>query len=177
MLTLDNLYILVEKDYNYLLVRKKEIQALYDAKAAIVTTTNMNPHVLMQDIVHKKRLLIAQIDSTKTGQDFLRTEIVERPEDEVTKLISRLRVGHRIRQHRKTFNKEFVNVQRNLTNYNLTVQEKHSTYIRHLVKKLTELKELRTHYAEDAESNLASEVVFKEIKHLMREIQSANLQS
>lgn len=99
-------YLLGMSPYNSLIEQKNDIQKQYSALASIVSTTNMNPKVLMKQSLLERRKILLRIDASTTGEAFLQQMVVEN-KDETTVFADRLALGKLLQQKRKDINTRF----------------------------------------------------------------------
>lgn len=105
------LYVLIPDSYNQLVSEKEQVLHELEAMKTIVATANMNPRVLLRELRLQKRKIIARMDATPYGKQFLKSLIEEEPEENHSIILSRLRTSNLLTLKRQEMNRKLLRAQ------------------------------------------------------------------
>lgn len=123
-------------NYVDLLRLRDEVVVEYNAMGDIVLTANMQVHVLMKNVLEKKKRAIARIDASVEGQQFLGSLVEQSGQDVLPKVLRRLRTGDLLNKKRQVLNRELFYYQKSLNTFGVTDRERRMLLLRFIGKRV-----------------------------------------
>lgn len=156
-------FILDYSNYSFLLTLRDAATKEVKAMQRIVATANMNPEVLLKDVLEKKRRSIARIDASAEGREFLAGLVETEPSADLSKILKRLRIGSNLYKKRSILNQELIDYQTKCVEISSSVVERRVLLVRFIDSKLASLKDILIELLKDESDVSINEAFVKTV--------------